>query len=321
MTTQGPVRSAPRPLIEDLDALPFPARASLPLMRYFDATRLYPYMDIIGGRGCPYQCTFCQWPQLMFGHRYRFRSPQNIVDEIEHCLRLLPAMKWGEFFFEDDTFTVNKERAYAICEEIRRRSLRITWSINSRPDIYDAALFRAMKQAGCREFLVGFESGDQAILEGVKKGYTLDQARAFMAEAKKAGIEVHGCFVLGLPGETRVSARRSIEFALSLGVDTLQFSAAVPLPGSEYYEYCKREGLLKAKTWDAWLQGGEQGAIVDYPGLAAREINALVDEGLRRFYMRPSYMAQFVFRARNHLDAYRKLRGAWNLLAYSLGKR
>lgn len=313
--------TAMRPLIEDLDSLPFPAWEHIDIMKYFDAGRLYPYIDIIGGRGCPFQCTFCQWPQLMFGHKYRFRSPKNIVDEIEYGLKLFPKLKYGEFFFEDDTFTVNNERAYQICEEIARRNLKINWSVNARPDIYDGKLFKEMKRSGCREFPVGFESGEQEILNNVKKGIKVEEAKYFVQTAKAAKINIHGCFVLGLPGETKETAQKTIDFALGLGVDTLQFSAAVPLPGSEYFNYCQSQSLLKTQDWNAWLEGGEQGAIVDYPGLSIQDINSLVDKGLRKFYLRPQFIAKFLLHNKNIFDIYRKAKGAYNFLSYLISNR
>jgi len=221
-----------RPLIENLDELPFPAWHHLDLMKYFDGGKLYPYIDIISGRGCPNQCIFCLWPQVMHGTRYRLRSPKNVVDEIEYDIKLCPkVLKGGEFFFEDDTFTVNKERAILICEEILKRNLKIIFSVNARVDNKDLEMFKIMKKAGCRELLVGFESGNQAILDKMHKNITLEQARQFMDYAKKAKLEVHGCFVIGLPGETEKTAEETIKFALSLGLTTVQFSGAVPFPG------------------------------------------------------------------------------------------
>lgn len=313
----GRVRfTPPRPLIEDLDSLPFPSWEYLDIMKYFDAGRLYPYIDIIGGRGCPYQCIFCQWPQLMSGHKYRFRSPGNIVDEIEYDMKLFPKLKHGEFFFEDDTFTINKERAYSICEEIGRRGLKINWSANARPDIYDLKLFKEMKKAGCREFLVGFESGEQKILDNIKKSLSVKAAEEFVHVAKEAKIAVHGCFMLGLPGETKKTAQKTIDFAFNLGVDTLQFSAAVPLPGSEYFNYCQEQGLLKTKSWEDWLGNGEQGAVVDYPNLSAAEINHFVDSALKRFYLRPRFIFNFILHNKNIFDIYRKIKGAFNFIYY-----
>lgn len=313
--------SPPRQLIEDLDSLPFPAWEHIDIMKYFDAGRLYPYIDIIGGRGCPYQCTFCQWPQLMFGHKYRFRSPRNIVDELEYDLKLFPKLKYGEFFFEDDTFTVNKERAYSICAEIQRRGLKINWSVNARPDLYDLELFKEMKRTGCREFLVGFESGNQKILDNVKKGLKLEQAEEFVSLAKQAKIALHGCFVLGLPGETKETCQKTMDFALKLGLDTLQFSAAVPLPGSEYYNYCQSQGLLMAKSWGDWLDGGEQGAVVEYPGLSIKDINQIVNRGLKKFYLSPRFMLKFITQNKNIFDIYRKIKGAFNFLSYLITNR
>ncbi|MFA6280982.1 MAG: cobalamin-dependent protein, partial [Candidatus Omnitrophota bacterium] len=127
-------KTSPRPLIENLDQLPFPAWHQLDLMKYFDGGKLYPYIDVISGRGCPNACVFCLWPQTMHGMRYRFRTPKNVVDELEYDIKLCPQIKGGEFFFEDDTFTVDKERAILICEEILRRNLKITFSVNARVD-------------------------------------------------------------------------------------------------------------------------------------------------------------------------------------------
>lgn len=309
-------RTQNRPLIANLNNLPFPAWHHLDIMKYFDAGRLYPYIDIISGRGCPYQCTFCLWPQLMYGHKYRLRSPKNVVDEIEYCLHIFPQLRKGEFFFEDDTFTVNKERALAICDEILHRELKITWSANARPDIYDLKLFKSMKASGCRELLVGFESADQEILDRMKKGLKVEDSIEFMQVAKKAGLEIHGCFVFGMPGETKASIEKTLHFALKLGLTTIQFAGAVPFPGTEYYNYCQTQGLLKAKSWTDWLKNGEQATVVDYPCLTSKEINTYVDKGLKAFYFRPGYMWKFLVKTRDFNDLYRKVRGAWNFFSY-----
>jgi radical SAM superfamily enzyme YgiQ (UPF0313 family) len=318
----GEIRHAPaRPPIEDLDSLPFPAWHHLDLWDYFDGTKLFPYVDVIGGRGCPFQCMFCLWPQVMHGSRYRLRSPGNIVDEMSWVLDRWPGVRAGEFFFEDDTFTVRKERAHAICDEILRRGLRCTWSVNSRADVVDTELFRHMRAAGCRLLLVGFESGDQDMLDRMNKKLRLESARAFVSAARAAGLAIHGCFVLGLPGETETSMRRTLDFALELGLDTLQFSGAVPFPGTRYFEHCEHHGLLRSRRWEDWLSNGEQRPVVDYPGLDAATVERHVNEGLRRFYLRPSYMFRFVASTRSRADLYRKLRGAWNYASYLLSER
>lgn len=317
-----PIVNEARPLVEDLDSLPFPAWHHLDLMKYFDGGKLYPYIDIFSGRGCPHTCIFCLWPQVMHGKRVRLRSPEKVVDEMEHDIKLCPRVaRGGEFFFEDDTFTLVKSNAMAICEEILRRDLKITFSVNARTDTASEDLFLLMKRAGCRELLVGFESGDPGILAAIKKKETVEDARRFMEMAHKAKIDVHGCFVLGLPGETEQTMEKTIEFALGLGLHTVQFSAAVPYPGTSYFDYCREHHLLTTENWDDWLDDGEQSAVIDHPGLGQQAVKDAVDSGLRRFYFRPGYMIKFLFQTRSTSDLYRKLRGAKNFLSYLWGER
>lgn len=311
-------KTKPRPLIEDLDKLPFPAWRHLDLMKYFDGGKLHPYIDVISGRGCPNRCIFCLWPQVMHGLKYRFRSPENVVDELEYDIKLCPRVLKGEFFFEDDTFTVNIERAVLICEEILRRGLKITFSVNARADTADLKMFKIMKRAGCRELLVGFESGNQNILNNINKNLTIEQSRGFMELAKKTGLQVHGCFVIGLPGETEETAEKTVDFALSLGCDTVQFSGAVPFPGTKFFEMSEQEGWLKTKDWQKWLGGGEQKGIVEYPDISEEKINYYVDLGLRKFYFRPAYILRFLLNTRSFSDLYRKFRGAYNFISYNL---
>jgi radical SAM superfamily enzyme YgiQ (UPF0313 family) len=317
-----PKRTPFRPLIEDLDSLPFPAWHHLDLLRYFDGSKLYPYVDIFSGRGCPHSCTFCLWPQVMHGRKVRLRSPENVVDEMERDIALCPkVVRGGEFFFEDDTFTLIKSNAIAICEEILKRGLKVKFSVNARTDTADEELFRTLKAAGCRELLVGFESGDSNVLTHMQKRESVDDARRFMELAHKTKLDVHGCFVIGLPGETEESIRKTIDMALGLGLHTVQFSGAVPFPGTRYFDYCKENGLLKTEQWDLWLEDGEQAAVVDCPGLSKDRVKQAVDEGLKKFYFRPSYMLKFLFQTRSMSDLYRKLRGARNFLSYLWNER
>ena len=311
------IRTPARTLIEDLDSLPFPAWHHLDLMKYFDGGKLYPYIDIIAGRGCPNKCIFCLWPQVMHGTAYRLRSPVNVVDEIEHDISLVPqVVRTGEFFFEDDTFTVNKPRAMAICREIIRRGLKITFSVNARVDTADAELFEIMKKAGCRELLVGFESGSQVQLKTMNKNLDLKRAFDFMALAKKTRLDVHGCFVIGLPGETEQTARETIDFSLKLGLTTAQFSGAVPFPGTIFYDLCKDNGWIKAQKWSDWLSDGEQSGVVEYPSMTRERINYYVDAGLKKFYFRPGYMISFLMHNRSWPDLLRKVRGAAHFISY-----
>ena len=167
---------------------------------------------------------------------------------------------------------------------------------------------------------MGFESGNQEMLNRMRKGITLEQSREFMVRTKEAGIDVHGCFVVGLPGETPETARETIDFALGLGLHTAQFSGAVPFPGTELFELCEKEGWLLTHDWSKWLDNGEQQGVVAYPTITQEQINELVDEGLKRFYFRPSYLLNFLFSTRSKADLYRKLRGGKNFLSYLMSK-
>ncbi|MCB0309290.1 MAG: radical SAM protein [Bdellovibrionales bacterium] len=304
-------KTTPRALISDLDELPYPAWHQLDLLKYFDGTKLHPYVDIFSGRGCPHKCTFCLWPQVMHGHKLRLRKPENVVDEMEWVIRICPeVVKGGEFFFEDDTFTLHKPTALGICEEILRRGMNVTFSVNARVDTADLEMMKLLKKAGCRELLVGFESGDQTILNNIEKRATVDQAREFMARTKQAGLDVHGTFVLGLPGETRETMRKTIDFATGLGLHTLQFSAAMPFPGTAYFDYTQQKGYLHTTDWNKWLDPqGEQTGIISYPGLTREEVQSGVDEGLKKFYFRPMYLIKFALFNRHWKDFTRKIRG------------
>ena len=256
----------------------------------------------------------------MHGLKYRLRSPENVVDEMEYDVEHWPKVKKGEIFFEDDTFTVNKKRAMRICDEIIGRSLEVTWSVNARADHGDLELFKGMKKAGCRELLVGFESGDQGMLDRMNKHLRLEQSKDFVKIAHKAGLVVHGCFVLGLPGETMETMEKTVKFALDLNIDTIQFSAAMPFPGTEYYRICEEKGLIKANSWEDWLDEGEQSTVVEYPGLSKEDIEYHVDKGLKKFYFRPRYMVKYLLDTHSLPDLYRKLRGFKNFTSYLIGR-
>ena len=315
------VETQSRELIESLDDLPFPAWHHLNLKDYFDGGKLYPYIDIISGRGCPNKCIFCLWPQVMHGCKYRFRSVKNVVDEIERDIKLCPSIKHGEFFFEDDTFTVNRQRAIEVCNEILRRKLKIKFSVNARVDTADLEMFKVMKKAGCRELLVGFESGVQEILDRSNKNINVEQSYEFMQMAKEAKLDVHGCFVIGLPGETEQTALTTIEFAKNLGCHTIQLSGAVPFPGTDFFEISRQQGWLKTNDWSKWLGDGEQSSVVEYPGISQEKINYYVDKGLKEFYFNPKFMLRFLLETKSISDLYRKIRGAWNFIGYSLENR
>jgi radical SAM superfamily enzyme YgiQ (UPF0313 family) len=188
-----------------------------------------------------------------------------------------------EFFFDDDTFNIQKARTIELCAKLK--PLGLTWSCTSRVTT-DYETLKAMKDAGCRLLIVGYESGDQQILKNIKKGATIERARQFTKDCHKLGLVVHGDFILGLPGETRETINNTINFAKELDVETIQVSVAHAYPGTELYEYATKNGFMVAdnKMVD---EGGHQLAHIQYPGLPADEILDSVHRFYDEYYFRP----------------------------------
>jgi hopanoid biosynthesis associated radical SAM protein HpnJ len=287
------IHNPDRPAIEDLDTLPFVVeifKRDLNFTRYNIPYLLYPYVSFYTSRGCPAHCTFCLWPQTMSGHRWRTRSSDNVVAEVKRALTLFPEAR--EIFFDDDTFTWQKSRVLELCE--RFKPLRFTWSCNSRVNT-DYETLKAMKEAGCRLLVVGFESGDPAILKNIKKGATVEQGLAFMKDCKGLGITVHGDFQVGQPGETHETIERTIQFAMKLDPHTMQVSISHPYPGTEFYRYLQEHGfLITAEMTD---ECGHQLPNLQYPGLSREEIVEAVEDFYARYYFRPRIVFRIVRRA------------------------
>ena len=317
--TDGAAVNNPLPPPLDVDELPFPAWRHIRPEWYRDAGKLYPFLTLLSGRGCFARCTFCVDPQLFAGHRLRLRRPERVVDEIESDLRLFPQVR--EIMFETDTFVASAAHVRGVCEEILRRGIRIAWSCNTRVDM-DLDLLPLMRRSGCRMLMTGFEFGTQAALDAVRKGVTLEQSRDFARRARELGFVVHGCFMIGAPGETRESARATIQFAKSLPLDTIQISGIAVYPGTELYQWAKQNGCLVPKDWREWVsEDCEQVTLLSYPDLPKEEIDRLIDEGLREFYLRPQQMLRMAASVRSWADIRRKLYGGWSFLKYHLDRR
>lgn len=313
--------NARRPLIENLDELPFPAWRHIDLNDYHDAGKLFPFLTLVSGRGCYGACTFCQLPQTMNGRGYRAKSVENVIAEIEYDLKLFPDVK--EIMFEDDTFVMrrNAERLAGICEGLIQKRFGISWSANARVDLNDLDIMKLIKRSGCRMLCVGFEFGDQRVLNAVKKGTTVDDMFKFAENAHKAGIRLHGCFMFGGPGETMETAKKTIDIARRLKIDTAQFSGLVAYPGTEYFEWAKTNGYVIPKDWRGWVdENFEQCATVRCPELSVEQINGLIDEGLRTFYLRPGQMLRMVRSIRSTADVKAKLHGFLSFLRYFQAK-
>ncbi len=283
----GNVRHNPdRELIPNLDALPWVAdvyKRDLQIEKYFIGYLLHPYVSLYTGRGCPGRCTFCLWPQTIGGNKYRVRSARSVADEMIYMKSLFPQVK--EFFFDDDTFTANLPRAREIAA--RLASLDVAWSCNSRANL-DYDTIRELRNGGLRLLLVGYESGNEQILKNIRKGVSKEQMRRFTEACHKAGVLVHGTFVLGLPVESRETIEESIRFAQELDVFSIQVSLAAPYPGTELYEQAKRNGWFADKKDTSIVHNtGFQESSLEYPGLTKEEIFEAVERFYHRWYFRP----------------------------------
>ena len=284
-------RTEDRALIHDWDAMPsvLPVYArDLDISRYFIGYLLQPYVSFYTGRGCPAKCTFCLWPQTIGGHQYRTKSPAAVGRELEQAKSLF-GDRVREYMFDDDTFTIDTARAVEISKHMKR--LKLTWSCNARAHV-DYDTLKALRDSGLRLLLVGFESGNQKILNGIKKGLRLETAREFMANCRKLGIKVHGTFIIGLPSETKETIEETVRFACELDPHTIQVSIAAPYPGTELYDQAIRNGWLAR---DGLVSiSGIQTSTLAYPDLSSAQIEDAVASMYRRFYFRPAPIARIV---------------------------
>ncbi|MFA7059322.1 MAG: hopanoid biosynthesis associated radical SAM protein HpnJ [Pedobacter sp.] len=286
------IHTADRPMIEDLDALPFVApiyKRDLPIKDYVIPHFKNPYVSIYSSRGCPSKCIYCLWPQTFSGQRMRTRTPQNVYEEIKWITENIPEMR--ELSFDDDTFTANRQHAQEIARLIK--PLGISWTINARANT-DYETLRIMREGGLRHVVVGFESGNAQILKNIKKGVTKEQALQFTKDCKKLGLSIHGAFIMGLPGETKETIRETIQFAKDMDLNSIQASLASPYPGTEFYTMCKEQGWISS---DSFLdEGGHQKCVINYPHLSNAEIFNSVEEFYDKFYFRPKYILRSIGR-------------------------
>jgi len=287
------VHNADRPLLTDLDSLPFAVdiyQRDLDITRYNVPFLRHPFVAFYTSRGCPAFCTYCLWPQTFGSHKWRTRSSQNVVAELKRAFELFPQVR--EIFFDDDTFAWGKTRTLDLCRHMQK--LKFTWSCTCRVHA-DFEMLKAMKEAGCRLLIVGFESGDPTILKNIKKGTTVKQAHTFMRNCRQLGIHVHGDFIIGLPGETPETIMRTIRFAEELDCETIQVSIAHPYPGTAFDAYVRSRGYLTDDDMADEL--GHQLPNLHYPGLSRQEIVEAVEYFYGRYYFRPQIIFRILRRA------------------------
>ena len=292
------VRTSPQDYIEDLDTIPFPARYLLPPFGsypYFFYYKSLPVATIVTSRGCPYQCSFCD--RAVFGNKLRMRSAGNILDEIE---MLVKKYSIRGINIMDDLFTLDPERVIEFCQQLISRKLKVAWSCFSRVDSVNIDMLKTMKKAGCWMIGYGIESGNQRILDGIKKNVSLEVIRKTVELTNRIGILVFGNFILGLPGENETTMRYTLEFAKKLPLYRAIFHIAQPFPGSELYKMALAKGEIKKdieyRYYHFYCFTEKLPYVAD--GLSVDILKKYLKKAYRDFYLRPSYIFRRIFKYR-----------------------
>ena len=285
------IRTANRPLIQNLDELPWIApiykRFLNPKDYYFNLS-YYPMIMLIGGRGCNSMCFYCVYPQVVHGHAYRHRSPENIVGEMLWVQKNMPEVR--EITFEDDNFGADRHYARQFAELVKAKGVRLPFFANLRTTVDDETL-QALRDAGLRNCAVGFESGDNTILRNMRKGQNTEIQARFVKSAHELGLLVHGCFMVGFPGETRETMQKTLDLAYKVAPDSAQFYPVMPYPGTGAYAYYKEKGYLATENFREWLtEDGGHRCVINLPDLTPTEIEQFCEIAFRKFHFRLKYL-------------------------------
>lgn len=296
------VQTPPRPYIADLDTLPFPAwhlfqRENYRILSF--ARVKDPGILVLGSRGCPYRCTYCSL--RIMGSRRRARSAANIAEE---CGQMLDRFGYVQPSFVDPIFPLGKQEGLDYAAELIRRGLhrKQVWITETRVDAVDLELLQALRESGLKRIMFGFEAADEAELKTLRKGARLDQAAKAVEWSRKAGVEVIGFFMLGVPGATRESMQRNIDYAQTLDLDFAKYTVFVPYPGTPSYEELMASGEIQAPTdWNRYTSYPTRDNHPVYvpQGLDAETVMAYQRRAHRSFYLRPRMIARQLFQVRS----------------------
>jgi anaerobic magnesium-protoporphyrin IX monomethyl ester cyclase len=307
---------------KDLDSLPFVSdvwKKHVRIQDYRYSITPHPQITLVTGRGCPYKCDFCVWPQVLTGHQYRRRSVANVVEEFTWIGKHLPNV---HVFLEDDTLTVNRKRCHELAEGLIQAGNKVRFTANSRADV-DFETLAILKRAGLRMVCTGFESADDEILSNIEKRLRVDQSRVFAADAKKAGVLVHGCFMVGCVGETNETLGRMLDLACELDPDSAQFFPLMVYPGTKAYDRAQTDGALVSTQWSDWLtKDGLHNTTVSRPALPPATLVSWCNYARRRFYLRPRYLLKKLGQSiRDRDELMRNLQAARELMSHLVAER
>lgn len=270
----------------------------------FPFVRNRRFATLLTDYGCPYRCSFC----VMASLGYRYRPVGNVMDELRHIKKLGKR----ELFFIDQSFGVRRERALDLCEQMRAEGLDFGWVCFSRVDLIDRPLLKTMKAAGCHTIIFGVESASSAILTKYQKGYTKEEIVAAFALCREEGVRTVATFILGLPEETRETARETISFLKHIQCDYASFNIAVPRAGTGLRQVAIRDGLADSSL-TSMDQTGTSIAMASYH-LTPEEIGKLKSEALRTFYLRPGYLLRRAASVRSWYELCEQMREGFHLL-------
>ncbi|MCJ7581348.1 MAG: B12-binding domain-containing radical SAM protein [Candidatus Aminicenantes bacterium] len=299
--------------IKDLDTIAFPSRHLLPdLIKYLPtpaSARRVPYATVMTSRGCPTRCTFCD--RAIFGEKIRLRSVENIMTEIDH---LVEHHGVREIRFFDDTFTINKKRTMALCEELMSRDYKLLWTCLTKVNCVDEELLKKMKEAGCWQILYGFESGDDRMLKILGKHTSVEKNQRAIKMTKKAGIEVRGDFILGTPGETWESLKHTLDFTLNNNLGYAHYNKFTPFPGTQLTKELEIQGYTFDLTHSSIIEHEKLHYV--NPGMDPNEFLKFLDLAHRKFYLRPIYILKRLFKIRSLFQLKGQIRGFFALIRF-----
>ncbi len=278
----------PNGIIQDLDALPFPAYPKLDLKLYRPAVGAYkrlPAINMLTTRGCPGKCTFCNSADI----KLRKRSAENIFQEME-----MLSKKYGmkEISFYDDTFTVYPTKVKRLCELLIENKIDLTWCCFARTDCVSPDMLNRMKQAGCHQVMYGIEAADEQILKNIKKEINLEKNKKAVEWAQKAGITVRCTFMFGNPGETEETIDETIRYSIYLNPDIALYNITTPYPGTEMFDWAKKNGYLTTEDWDNYDLSVQ---VMALPTITNELMQKKYKEAFKKFYFRFSFIAKKIF--------------------------
>ncbi len=294
----------------DLDSVPFPNRDIVPWGWYIEAWySRRPFMNMMTSRGCPYHCSFCLWPQSMYGHKQRFRSVDNVIEEIRFLVN-----RYGvkELNVDDGTFTTNKARVIEFCQKLRDLDAGLIWTCNGRVDNLDDEMLSEMKTSGCKMIRLGVESGSQEVLDSIRKGLTIKQIEDGVRLVKKHGIQALGGFMFGFPYDSKESVEQTIQLAKRLSPDQVQFSISMCYPGTSLYDYAKKNNLLLVKSFREFDM--TYGPVVKTIDMGREDLKNILARAYREFYFRLAFVWQTLKHMRDLDEIKRVLRSLNSLV-------